>query len=105
MGQQLAARGNVPCSTIPSSPPPNALPLGYPVIIVPTGIDSDDFPVSMSLHHTQWQEGTLIKWASTIEDLIHHMYGWRPTPKYRSYMSKNVPNYPIQHSVTQWRDR
>ena len=45
----------------------------------------------MSLHQLAWKEGELIKWASAIEDLVHHMDGWRPTPKYEKFMSKNIP--------------
>lgn len=68
---------------------------GYPIISIPIGLDAAGFPVSLSLQHTAWQEGTLVKWASAIEDLVHHVQGWRPTPEYRSYHSKNIPIDPL----------
>lgn len=76
-GQQLAAQA------------------GYPIISIPIGTDSSGYPVSLSLQHKAWQEGTLIKWASAIEDLVHHIYGWRPTPTYKMHQSKNIPLDPL----------
>ncbi|KAL8993802.1 MAG: hypothetical protein Q9169_006073 [Polycauliona sp. 2 TL-2023] len=76
-GQQLAAQA------------------GYPIITIPIGIDADGFPVSLSFQHRAWQERTLIKWASAVEDLVHEIQGWRPTPEYRNYHSKNIPVDPI----------
>lgn len=43
---------------------------GYPIITVPVGTDHDGMPVSISLQHTAWQEGKLIRYASAIEDLL-----------------------------------
>ena len=64
---------------------------GYPIICIPIGLDAAGFPVSLSIQHTAWSEGKLIKWASAIEDLIHHVQSWRPTPEYRNFTSKNIP--------------
>ncbi|KAL8902139.1 MAG: hypothetical protein Q9207_004858 [Kuettlingeria erythrocarpa] len=72
-GQQLAAQA------------------GYPIITIPIGLDTNGFPVSLSFHQRAWQEGKLIKWASAVEDLVHEVQGWRPTPEYRNFHSKNVP--------------
>ncbi|CAL8582722.1 hypothetical protein XPA_008370 [Xanthoria parietina] len=76
-GQQLAAQA------------------GYPIITIPIGTDTDGLPVSLSFQHTAWQERKLIKWASAVEDLILEVQGWRPTPQYRSFHSKNIPIDPI----------
>lgn len=65
--------------------------VGYPIITIPIGTDTDGLPVSLSFQHTAWQERTLIKWASAIEDLILEVQGWRPTPQYRNFHSKNIP--------------
>lgn len=48
-------------------------------------------PVSLSLQHTAWKEGVLIKWGSAIEDLVKEVLGGRPTPEYRMHMAKNIP--------------
>ena len=72
-GQQLAAQA------------------GYPIICIPIGLDGRGMPVSLSLQHRAWKEGTLIKWASAIEDLVHSMNGWRLTPEYKDHLAKNIP--------------
>ena len=72
-GQQLAAQA------------------GYPIITIPVGLDNKGMPVGLSIHHTAWQEGVLIKWASAIEDLLHESNGRRATPTFRNYTSKNIP--------------
>ncbi|EON67128.1 hypothetical protein W97_06381 [Coniosporium apollinis CBS 100218] len=64
---------------------------GYPIICVPIGLDAAGFPVGLTLHQTAWKEGALIRWASAIEDLRNHVFGPRPTPTYREYLSKNIP--------------
>ncbi|KAI4253847.1 MAG: hypothetical protein L6R42_007428 [Xanthoria sp. 1 TBL-2021] len=76
-GQQLAAQA------------------GYPIITIPIGIDRDGFPISLSFQHKAWQERTLIKWASAVDDLIHEVQGWRPTPEYRNFHPKNILIDPI----------
>ncbi|KAK3716628.1 hypothetical protein LTR37_006258 [Vermiconidia calcicola] len=72
-GQQLAAQA------------------GYPIITIPIGLDDRGLPVGLSIHHTAWEEGKLVKWASAIEDLLRKESGWRALPKYHNYMSKNIP--------------
>jgi hypothetical protein len=64
---------------------------GYPIISIPIGLDSDGLPIALSLQHSQWKEGELIKWASAIEDLLHSIFGWRATPGYCNPLSKRLP--------------
>ncbi|KAL8719089.1 MAG: hypothetical protein Q9181_008108, partial [Wetmoreana brouardii] len=64
---------------------------GYPIISIPIGIDAIGLPVGLSIQQRAWKEAALIKWASAIEDLVHHIDGWRPTPEYKESMSKNIP--------------
>ena len=45
---------------------------GYPIVALPIGIDPDGMPVGITLVHTQWEEGKLVRWASAIEDLLKH---------------------------------
>ena len=45
---------------------------GYPVMGMPVGLDPEGMPVGITLVHTAWEEGRLIKWASAIEDLMMH---------------------------------
>ncbi|OBT85216.1 hypothetical protein VE02_05220 [Pseudogymnoascus sp. 03VT05] len=76
-GQQLAAQA------------------GYPVITIPVGVDSDEMggrPFGLSFQHTAWSEGRLIKWASTVEDLLGVEN--RPRPMYREYLATNIPILP-----------
>lgn len=60
---------------------------GYPTIHVPIGIDDRGMPVGVSLMHTAWEEGKLIRYASAVEELV----GGRPMPKFRNHLSKNIP--------------
>lgn len=64
---------------------------GYPTITVPLGIDKDGMPVGITLQHTAWQEGTLIKWASAIEDVRNEVTDGRPLPTYQDFTAKNIP--------------
>jgi amidase len=77
---------------------------GYPVMTIPIGLDPDGMPVPLTLQHTAWQENTLIKWASAIEDLLVHYndaHGipahdrfrrlGRVPPTYRNHLRKNIP--------------
>ncbi|KAI9694145.1 MAG: hypothetical protein M1822_003416 [Bathelium mastoideum] len=64
---------------------------GYPIVTLPVGLDATGIPVAISLHQTAFHEGVLIKWASAIEEVRNEVLGWRPTPKYHLYHSKNVP--------------
>lgn len=45
---------------------------GYPVVALPVGVDPEGMPVGITLVHTAWEEATLLKWASAIEDLMMH---------------------------------
>lgn len=65
---------------------------GYPVITIPVGVDPEGMPVGLSLQHTAWREGTLVRWASAIEDLVRAELGQqRKTPQYEHHLAKNVP--------------
>ena len=64
---------------------------GYPIISIPIGLDPDGIPVSLSVQHSAWEEASLVRWASAIEDLIVHKQGPRRTPTYREHLRKNVP--------------
>ena len=47
-------------------------------------------PIGLTLQQTSWVEGTLIKWASAIEDLKNQLVGERPLPTYRDHLAKNI---------------
>lgn len=81
---------------------------GYPVLTIPIGLDPDGMPVSLVLIHTKWQDDTLLKWGSAIEDLLSHYNGLkvavckkgslprskrlgRIPPTYMNHLRKNVP--------------
>ncbi|KAH8882953.1 amidase [Thozetella sp. PMI_491] len=64
---------------------------GYPIICIPIGLDSSGMPVSLSLQHSAWREGDLVKWSSAVEDLWKSLRGPRTTPTYRNLGAKNVP--------------
>ncbi|KAL8917055.1 MAG: hypothetical protein Q9208_008171 [Pyrenodesmia sp. 3 TL-2023] len=96
-GQQLAAQAG-----LPTKAPFNlgivridSVSAGYPIVTIPIGIDTNGFPVSLSFQHRAWQEAKLIKWASAVEDLVQELQGWRPTPEYRNFHSKNIPINPL----------
>lgn len=65
----------------------------YPILNLPIGIDPDGMPVSLTLQHTAWEEGRLVKWGSAIEDLLVVERGGRgrDTPRYMNHLAKNVP--------------
>ncbi|KAL8949284.1 MAG: hypothetical protein Q9222_004590 [Ikaeria aurantiellina] len=73
---------------------------GYPTINVPVGVDDEGMPVSITLQQSAWKEGTLIKWASAIEDVRDEILGGRPTPEYKEYLAKNVPIRPSLYYMT-----
>ena len=73
VGQQLAAQA------------------GYPIICIPIGLDSKGIPVSLSIHHRAWNEASLVKWASAIEDLVRETLGHRTCPTYQNSLAKNIP--------------
>lgn len=64
---------------------------GYPIICIPIGLDTHQMPVSLSIQHTAWSEGRLIRWASAIEDLWARENGPRPTPTFRNHLAKIIP--------------
>lgn len=64
---------------------------GYPIICIPIGLDMHQMPVSLSIQHTAWSEGRLIRWASAIEDLWAQENGSRPRPTFRNHMAKIIP--------------
>ena len=63
----------------------------YPILSLPIGLDPDGMPVSLTVQHTAWREGTIIKWASAIEDLVRHKLGPRQPPNYQDHLAKNCP--------------
>lgn len=84
---------------------------GYPIITVPVGTDHDGMPVSISLQHTAWEEGKLIRFASAIEDLLRTDVGsgstgsdssdsttkrrlGRVPPSFSNWRARNVPVAP-----------
>ncbi|OAP55301.1 hypothetical protein AYL99_10274 [Fonsecaea erecta] len=77
---------------------------GYPIMTIPIGLDPDGMPVPLTLQHTAWQEDKLIKWASSIEDLLNHYDEehsippsdrWgrlgRVPPTFMNHLRKNIP--------------
>jgi len=64
---------------------------GYPIITIPVGLDTKGIPIGLSLQHTAWMEADLIKWAGAIEDLLKCEFGWRATPGYLNFTTKNIP--------------
>jgi amidase len=67
---------------------------GYPVITIPAGVKSSvGMPFGLALMGTAWSEGTLLKWASAIEDLQLSTEGLprRTLPKWYAYKQKNIP--------------
>ena len=67
---------------------------GYPVVTVPAGINEvSRMPYGLSIMGTAWSEGSLIKWASAIEDLQKNMdtsYK-RTMPEWSGYLERNLP--------------
>ena len=83
---------------------------GYPIVALPVGLDPEGMPVGITLVHTAWQEGCLIRWASAIEDLMSYHSDnlklntenisegalrefpvGRVPPKFRDHLRKNIP--------------
>ncbi|KAL8890828.1 MAG: hypothetical protein Q9215_002054 [Flavoplaca cf. flavocitrina] len=90
-GQQLAAQAGMRIGMPFLCEHQNNKAVGYPIITIPIGINTAGFPVSLSFQHRAWQERRLVKWASAVEDLVHEIQGWRPTPEYRNFHAKNIP--------------
>lgn len=67
---------------------------GYPMITLPAGVHSETgMPFGLALMGTAWSEGSLLKWASAIEDL--QLSGAteikRSLPRWYGYLERNVP--------------
>ncbi|KZM26220.1 Amidase [Ascochyta rabiei] len=67
---------------------------GYPVVTIPAGAHSSTgMPFGLALMGTAWSEGTLLKWASAIEDLQLSTEGLpkRTLPNWYGYLERNIP--------------
>ncbi|KAF1347405.1 amidase signature enzyme [Lizonia empirigonia] len=67
---------------------------GYPVITIPAGVHSTTgMPFGLALMGTAWDEATLLKWASAIEDLQLSTEGLprRTLPNWYGYTERNIP--------------
>ncbi|KAF1954861.1 glutamyl-tRNA amidotransferase subunit A [Byssothecium circinans] len=68
---------------------------GYPMVTLPAGVSaSDGMPFGLALMGTAWSEGSLLKWASAIEDLqlcSGRTDLKRTLPKWYGYLEKNIP--------------
>ncbi|KAI8932609.1 hypothetical protein NX059_010108 [Plenodomus lindquistii] len=67
---------------------------GYPMVTLPAGVHADTgMPFGLALMGTAWSEGSLLKWASAIEDLQLSSAGApkRTLPKWHGYLEKNIP--------------
>ncbi|KAF1922699.1 glutamyl-tRNA amidotransferase subunit A [Didymella exigua CBS 183.55] len=67
---------------------------GYPVVTIPAGVKANvGMPFGLALMGTAWSEGTLLKWASAIEDLQLSTEGLptRTLPKWYGYRQRNIP--------------
>ena len=80
------------CSSFITNPAP--LRPGYPMITLPAGINAaTGMPYGLALMNTAWSEGTLVRYASAIEDLQRTagtVYK-RTLPKWFGYRERNVP--------------
>ncbi|KAH9833353.1 amidase family protein [Teratosphaeria destructans] len=68
----LQADGGVACSV--------AAKAGYPMITVPVGVNDEGMPFGIGIMHSAWNEHSLIRCASAIEDLT----GSRPRPHFKN---------------------
>jgi amidase len=67
---------------------------GYPVITLPAGVHSDTgMPFGLALMGTAWSEGSLLKWASAVEDLQFSTKDAlrRTLPNWYGYLERNIP--------------
>jgi amidase len=67
---------------------------GYPMITLPAGVHSDTgMPFGLALMGTAWSEGSLLKWASGIENLQLTTEGAlkRTLPQWYGYLERNIP--------------
>ena len=61
---------------------------GYPTVTLPVAVSAaDSVPIGLSLIGTAWSEPVLIKYASTIEDLLDE----RPQPRFHNVHDRNKP--------------
>lgn len=68
----------------------------YPMITLPAGYHGDSgMPFGLAIMQTMWAEGELVKWGSSIEDLIqqkgHEIRVGRERPKWLGYLQRNLP--------------
>jgi amidase len=92
-GQQIAAQA---CAFLSSYRSPKDSTIltnlkAYPVMTIPIGLDPDGMPIGLNLQHTAWEEATLVRWASAIEDLLRAEVGTRNPPRYQDHLAKNIP--------------
>ncbi|KAF2469762.1 amidase signature enzyme [Lindgomyces ingoldianus] len=67
---------------------------GYPMITLPAGVHSDTgMPFGLALMGTAWSEGSLLRWASAIEDLqFSSGTGHKRTlPNWYGHLERNIP--------------
>ncbi|KAF2641810.1 glutamyl-tRNA amidotransferase subunit A [Massarina eburnea CBS 473.64] len=67
---------------------------GYPMITLPAGTSVEDgMPFGLALMGTAWSEGSLLRWASAIEDLqmCSGTETKRTLPKWYGYLERNIP--------------
>lgn len=67
---------------------------GYPMITLPAGVHADTgMPFGLALMGTAWSEGSLLKWASAIEDVQSSTSGAlkRTLPNWYGYLERNIP--------------
>ncbi|KAF2845247.1 amidase signature enzyme [Plenodomus tracheiphilus IPT5] len=67
---------------------------GYPMITLPAGVHAKTgMPFGLALMGTAWSEGSLLRWASAIEDLqLSSVEAPKRTlPKWHGYLEKNIP--------------
>ncbi|KAF2728623.1 amidase signature enzyme [Polyplosphaeria fusca] len=67
---------------------------GYPVITLPASTHSETgMPFGLALMGTAWSEGSLLKWASAIEDVqfASNTPYKRTLPRWYAYQERNIP--------------
>ncbi|KAF2714912.1 glutamyl-tRNA amidotransferase subunit A [Pleomassaria siparia CBS 279.74] len=68
---------------------------GYPMITLPAGLHGDTgMPFGLALMGTAWSEGSLLRWASAIEDVQFSSGAEAPKrtlPNWHGYLEKNIP--------------
>jgi amidase len=67
---------------------------GYPMITLPAGVsETTGMPFGLALMGTAWSEGSLLRWASAIEDVqFSSGTGMKRTlPNWYGYLEKNIP--------------